>query len=702
MSSMLLSLALPSFFTAVACAQQAPIAAPAPAPTVAINGALTEGSTISITPSVSGVVYVYSKPKVNGDKCGTASIPINTTVPSATAASQDVTLKTAIKVDDEVCVALLDTKTTLVSYASAAPAIVQAVPALPPHPDPAFVGSAIAGNAITVTAEQGATLIVVIQPSAYAAKATDCKTSAGLPNAVTETFAITSADAQELTLKNSLQAGDIVCLASSVPAAPAALYSAKMVKVVAPPSSPVNPAFAGPLVGGSKTVLITGQLPVSPAKTPTIAIYQFPESYVPRTPSDGPLKTGTGLPCGEQDIASLQGTPLSVTTSGSSSTQTSVTLNSENPPPYNTTLATQLVAGSKLCLVQTDTSKTPATIAYSTFGEVSDPGDSGRARFDFTAGSVISNQQSSAKSSTASTYLDFGYYFTLMRAGGSTITPVKGSPKKNYTAWKPGIEDFIDLRMTSVPVATSTNTTTVTAPSGSNNATATSSTSPNVLTSQQAATIYGGFDFPLRITRWDSNSNAFYLAPVVRSGFATLLNPSVDSSATSTNTGTNTISSSTTAQFNSVYWHEAQGLRIGWAKYPPNTDKAPVPIAQFDMMEGKYSNLPSIICDPAKAVTVSTQPSNTSCYKTTTTGGTTAYSLYTSRTLIPRLQLAGFIKFPNIPFLMGVDANLAQYAFGPHKNAVDTVNKAGDDVRIYFGVNLDPVSAIKKLGVVLP
>jgi hypothetical protein len=51
---------------------------------------------------------------------------------------------------------------------------------------------------------------------------------------------------------------------------------------------------------------------------------------------------------------------------------------------------------------------------------------------------------------------------------------------------------------------------------------------------------------------------------------------------------------------------------------------------------------------------------------------------------------------------MGVDANLAQYAFGPHKNAVDTVNKAGDDVRIYFGVNLDPVSAIKKLGVVLP
>lgn len=453
------------------------------------------------------------------------------------------------------------------------------------------------------------------------------------------------------------------------------------------------PAFGSVLMGGSTSITVYG-----PSGT---AIFRsFPGGFVPSDPAS----------C-EKDRA--QGAILSVVPkTGTTAQQADLS----GTQPYPVTLAQPLVAGTLLCIEETPKG---GTVTYSVYQTVTDPGDNGRIRLNFTGGTMISNQQSGGQTSTAATYLDLGFNFTLARAGGSAIPPktkttvVNGVttttiiPAKPYHAWQPGIENFINLRMTPVPVATKTTTTTTATPTGSNTGTSTTSTNPNVLTSQQSALVFGGFDFPLRLTRWDNNSRAFFVAPLIKSGFATLLNPSVSSASTTSTTGSTTtpttINSSTTATFSSVYWYNATGLRFGAAQYPASTDKAPIPLAQFDMTVGHYSNLPSIICNPATTTTTTTQPTNTSCYTSTTTtaGGTTTttYNVQgTSRTLIPRLQLAGFIQIPGYPFVLGVDANLAEYAFGAHVNKVDSHNKPGNDVRIYVGVTLDPVSAFKKLG----
>jgi len=460
-------------------------------------------------------------------------------------------------------------------------------------------------------------------------------------------------------------------------------------------------SFAAQPIAGSTSLSIDGPI------GPNLVVRQFPASPAPAN-----LATCAG------DLS--KGTILQFTVGGAN--QGYVVLAA--PTPNTFTLAEPLLRDTLLCIEQRPAAAAGAS-TFSGYQAVSDPEDNGRVRLNFTGGTMISNQQTSSQTSTAATYLDLGFNFTLRRAGGSVSGPychfgkpngaglchdANGAPagnalipRKPYHAGQPGIENFINLRMTPVPVATQTTTTTTTTPSGASSGTSTISSSLNALSSQQSFLIFGGFDFPWRLTRWDNNSNAFYAAPLIKAGFDTLLNPSLNSTTSPVSNGTSTVSASTTATFNSVYWYDAAGLRLGWAQYPASTDKAPVPIAQFDMTVGRYSNLPSIICNPLVTTTQATAPTNTACSvsSTTTTGGTStpSYTVQaTSRTLIPRLQLAGFIQIPKYPFVIGVDANLAQYAFGSHVNKVDSLNKPGNDARIYVGVTLDPVSAIKKLG----
>ena len=437
-----------------------------------------------------------------------------------------------------------------------------------------------------------------------------------------------------------------------------------------------NPSFTAQLAAGSMTITIDGQTGQN------VYVRQFSSNPAPAnlTTCSGDLSKGTIL----QFIVGgvTQGfAPLAA------------------PLPKTFALAEPLVRDTLLCIEQRSPAGAAGTSTFSGYQAVSDPADNGRVRLNFTGGTMISNQQTSSQTSTAATYLDLGFNFTLLRAGGSAVP----NAKKPYHAGQPGIENFINLRMTPVPVATQTTTTTITTPSGASSGTSTVSTSLNALSSQQSFLIFGGFDFPWRLTRWDNNSNAFYAAPLVKAGFDTLLNPSLNNTTSPVSNGTSTVSASTTASFSSVYWYDAAGLRLGWAQYPASTDKAPIPIAQFDMTVGRYSNLPSIICNPLITSTQTTAPTNTACFtSSTSTSGSTTGTSYTvqatSRTLIPRLQLAGFIQIPKYPFVIGVDANLAQYAFGGHVNKVDSLNKPGNDARLYVGVTLDPVSAIKKLG----
>ena len=143
---------------------------------------------------------------------------------------------------------------------------------------------------------------------------------------------------------------------------------------------------------------------------------------------------------------------------------------------------------------------------------------------------------------------------------------------------------------------------------------------------------------------------------------------------------------------------------MGWSQFSPLTDKAPKPWAQLDMTIGSFSNLPSYICrmtQPALSKDAATVPTNTGCFTQglAADGKTATYTTYPqTRSLIPRIQGAGFIKLPNYPFVLGFDANLAQYAFGAHVNHVDPLNKPANDVRVYVGATIDPITAFKKLG----
>jgi len=52
---------------------------------------------------------------------------------------------------------------------------------------------------------------------------------------------------------------------------------------------------------------------------------------------------------------------------------------------------------------------------------------------------------------------------------------------------------------------------------------------------------------------------------------------------------------------------------------------------------------------------------------------------------------------PGYPFVLGIDANLQQYGLGGRSN-LDYLNKPGNDIRIYVGLQISFSALIAKLG----
>jgi hypothetical protein len=312
---------------------------------------------------------------------------------------------------------------------------------------------------------------------------------------------------------------------------------------------------------------------------------------------------------------------------------------------------------------------------------------------------MISNEQQSSNSSTATQYFDLGLSYTMARPDSESITP----PSKPTWFQKrgPGMTSEMDIRLTSVPVAASTSTTTTT----STSTTPTLGQSLNVLSSQQSATVLMGVYFPFRTTSWYGKSNWITAAPLALGGFDTLLNPTT---TTSSPANTSTFSSTTTSNFSSVYNFRGAGMRFGWDIYPKRTDEAPLEFSWISVVLGYYSNLPSWHCTAFPGTTVpagaksfsATSSPTTSCLVTpVTTSSPTTYDVYASRTLVPRVDIAGELKLPSYPIVFGYNANLGQYMRWFQGDGIDTLNKPGNDVRFYFGLKLDILSALKKLGV---
>jgi hypothetical protein len=207
---------------------------------------------------------------------------------------------------------------------------------------------------------------------------------------------------------------------------------------------------------------------------------------------------------------------------------------------------------------------------------------------------------------------------------------------------------------------------------------------------------------PFNLVRWYRNQ-WITLGPLAVAGFDTLLNPTPPTSTPSTGA---TITTSS-ANFSSVYDSWAGGGELSWVQQPGIRDESVRTFAWISATVGNYSNLPSYICTakpgsiPAISAKYFSDPANpsTSCLVSPvpSTGTPTSYQVYASRQLIPRIDIAGNLNLPNLPVVLGFDANLGQFAW--RSNNLDIANKPGNDVRIFFGLRFDILTALGKLGV---
>lgn len=345
---------------------------------------------------------------------------------------------------------------------------------------------------------------------------------------------------------------------------------------------------------------------------------------------------------------------------------------------------------------------------YSSYQSVAYKPNYGRVAVNLTAGAMIDNQQQTANNgsttgSSAAEYVNLGVNFNWARAGGGVRptgeiqVPTHGKKpahtvmhNRNYVWWAPGLDSFVSSSLTSLPVSAPVTTNTA----GSTTTTSEAQTSTlNAMSAPQSVDFSVGSALYWRATRFFNNSNFFLIGPVVEGGFDTVLNPGA-SAAVVTAGGSTALQ---TTAFSPLYSYSEAGVRIAWADLNRRTDEAPRPYTEFDFTIGEFSNLPSYVCLSGKPYgpVLATAPTTTGC-TVPVAGGV---RLDASRTLIPRMRVAGYMRLPQYPFVVGLDANLGQYAVGSHHNLVDMLSKPGNDVRVYFGLTIDPTTALKKLGV---
>ena len=664
---------------------------------------VSPGKTFTVTGSPAGAPLSVFSLKA-GVGCDVTGIPdfgsalVIAPAPGATApsvpltgAAQTVTLTTPVQAKDILC--LVATQGTNIGFAQQAVADSAKID---------FAAKPTAGDtSISVSGDDGAIVSVWQFPSAYVAKSNSCGPADLLSGQVLALVPTAGGTANHIPIKGTapfaitfskpLQSGTQLCLfvtKTSPPAASTAYYSP--FATVQDPKPTVLASFAQAPVGYSSSVLVNGANGVS------IEIYQFNFGHEP-----------TGNATCENDVQhpstkshkDFRLLPINATTGTGSSNIAKL-----SPDAFGNTaltLASPLQPGWQLCIAQLPPAAppvagaaaaaapaegaAPATPEFSDFITVTDPDKLPLGHAYYTAGAMVTNQNGSNGSSSAAEYIDFGFEFD-----GLNENPHTGG--RHF-----GFDSFLSGRFSDVPVAASAPATT-TATSGATSTT-TSTGSLNILSTQESARVLGGVFLPIPIWKSESRSYSFFIAPLAKAAFETLLNPSA-----STTSGTSTGAAASVATFAPVYGYYAGGLRTGLRQYPATGDAAPRTWAQIDISVGKYSNLQSYICGPAASPVqtgLSAAPTNTSCYVAVPSGPittTTTYNLLSqNRTVVPRLQIEGFIRFPNTPFVLGLDANLPQSVLSPAR--LDIQNKPGGNVAIYFGVSGNLLTLFKSFTV---
>lgn len=666
-----------------------PAAAPA-APTIDFSAPVNAGTTFKITGSkgtVSASVYLLPAGAVGcslaqtlDPKATELSLVPDTAKPETTApqvsvdpsTGPSITLAAPVSAGTALCLAaysVSDPETPI--YSQLAP-----VSAAAPAPSIGFGGTLLTdGDTIAVAGTSGHNITVYVFAPKYTplSKSKDANgaslciqadvqsgpqklafknAGAGAP---LTSAALTSA-LTALQLENPLTSGSSLCIADTT-AAKLSSFGVVQDPKAATVVAAAAPEFAGTPSTGSTSIVVSGTL------GDVISVYQLD--------STASGDCGTLLKTSSPVLVQIN-TGTAATPALSNSTTLSGT------PPFTVNLANPPASSTQLCLKQTDAKG--ASPQYSALMKVSDANNPYPfVRTFYTAGAMINNQNGANGSSSGAEYLDLGLTFTL--------------PPESRSGHRPGLNTSISGRFSAIPVAAPSSST----PAGSSGTPASNPGTLNILSSQESARVLGSVSFPFRTWRTQDSIDGFFTAPLLKAGFDTLLNPSATAS-----TGASGSATVNTATFAPVYWEYSSGLRMGYRQYPSGNDATPRTVTQVDITIGKYSNLQSLVCG-TQSTTVTSAPTNTSCYKTVVAANPSAtppvvgqYTLFAqNRTNLYRLEVGGFFLFPGTPFVLGIDANLPQSALAP-KN-LDIQNKAGGNVAIYFGVSGNLTTLFKNL-----
>jgi hypothetical protein len=447
-----------------------------------------------------------------------------------------------------------------------------------------------------------------------------------------------------------------------------------------------QPQFGAKPVAGQSTVTVIAGKP-----NDSVSIWAFDSNT-----SVDPTNT-KGLPA--------MGNPLLiVTTAAGAATSTTTTaqqLTSSAPTTLN--LQQPLVAGQTLWLAEAAQSGGTLTWAEAPT-PVTDPNDYGLFRTYFTIGAQATNQLGSTGSSSVGQYVDVGFNATYRKATNTWDTTCGPDKKKKCSKFGPGIMSNIDFRLSPIPVAATSTTTNTTGISATTIA-------PNQLSTQQSARGVIAEYLPWKVgSGWNNHTDYFTIAPLGTASFGTLLNPtSSSSSSASSGSGSGAPTTQVTqTSFANGYYSWGGGLRFAWDRYSPDVNEGPKMMTQVTITLGEDSNLSNYVCKPVTGQT--SDPYSATSMTTITTAcsldphGATSpatspvtyfYSEY-SRTLLPRMDVSAIAKLPNFPFLLGVDANLQQYLIGT-SSRLDYLNKPGNDVRVFVGIQVDFATLFSKL-----
>lgn len=447
--------------------------------------------------------------------------------------------------------------------------------------------------------------------------------------------------------------------------------------------------------GDSIAVVQTSQRdPISPAQVAAGPPKPPDPSSIQRVQEGATSVTGTAKGLDKVLVKVMDGnSPLQTTTASVDSTTNAFTANLTSPLQADQQLEIYGIAKSG---TQSDT-PTPLEVQSLAL-------DWGRVRGYFTAGVILSNNNSQFNATNANLFLGFNVdkQWTLPSTSFSQ-SGSKFSERFHFNT-------YFDARLTAIPTGTTGSSatgsssgsptvsggstgSTSSGPSGSSGSSSSSSTgnpTPNttsLLSNNQAAALQVGAYLPFTVSSWDFRERYYslFLAPIAKVGFYTVTDAGTAAFQSAQNANRNT---STFFPFYSY------GLRLGHRR-DYNTpdgrldaDRAPEQLSYLDVSVGKWANYEYI--EPYN-FTTALQPA---CTMPATNPATAACDI---RERLWRYGFEGLLVIPNTPLVIGLSANVA----AQRPKGLNSFLSPPDDLRFLFGVRFDAsklTDALSKLG----